>query len=203
MKEDTRMKIYDITQELFTCCVYPGDPSPERQVKLRIADGAICNLTAFQMCAHNGTHVDAPYHFLNEGKTIDLVDLERFIGKAYVTEHQGDITEADAEVILQKARSLDAEAAKRILVKGPAVMTEEAAKVFAGAGILLFGNESQTVGPLDAPMNVHLIMLGAEIVLLEGIRLGAVEEGIYLLNAAPLNLGGADGAPCRAVLMEL
>ena len=203
MKEDTRMKIYDITQELFTCCVYPGDPSPERQVKLRIADGAICNLTAFQMCAHNGTHVDAPYHFLNEGKTIDLVDLERFIGKAYVTEHQGDITEADAEVILQKARSLDAEAAKRILVKGLAVMTEEAAKVFAGAGILLFGNESQTVGPLDAPMNVHLIMLGAEIVLLEGIRLGAVEEGIYLLNAAPLNLGGADGAPCRAVLMEL
>ena len=192
MKEDIRMKIYDITQELFTCCVYPGDPSPERQVKLRIADGAICNLTAFQMCAHNGTHVDAPYHFLNEGKTIDQVDLERFIGTA-----------ADAEVILQKARSLDVEAAKRILVKGPAVMTEEAAKVFAGAGILLFGNESQTVGPLDAPMNVHLIMLGAEIVLLEGIRLGAVEEGIYLLNAAPLNLGGSDGAPCRAVLMEL
>ena len=203
MKEDIQMKIYDITQELFTCCVYPGDPSPERQVKLRIADGAVCNLTAFQMCAHNGTHVDAPYHFLNEGKTIDQVDLERFIGKAYVTEHQGDITAADAETILQKAQSLDAEAAKRILVKGPAVMTEEAAKVFAGAGILLFGNESQTVGPLDAPMNVHLIMLGAEIVLLEGIRLGAVEEGIYLLNAAPLNLGGSDGAPCRAVLMEL
>ena len=197
------MKIYDISQEVFTCAVYPGDPSPERMVMMKISDGAVCNLTALKMCAHNGTHVDAPYHFLNEGRTIDQVDLERFIGKAYVTEHQGDITAADAEVILQKARSLDAEAAKRILVKGLAVMTEEAAKVFAGAGILLFGNESQTVGPLDAPMNVHLIMLGTEIVLLEGIRLGAVEEGIYLLNAAPLNLGGADGAPCRAVLMEL
>ena len=197
------MKIYDITQELFTCSVYPGDPSPERQVKLRISDGAMCNLTAFQMCAHNGTHVDAPYHFVNDGKTIDQVSLEWFIGYAYVTEHHGDITAADAEAILQKARSLDAEAAKRILVKGPAVMTEEAAKVFAGAGILLFGNESQTVGPLDAPMNVHLIMLGAEIVLLEGIRLGEIREGIYLLNAAPLNLGGSDGAPCRAVLMEL
>ena len=197
------MKIYDITQELLTCSVYPGDPSPERQVKLRISDGAMCNLTAFQMCAHNGTHVDAPYHFVNDGKTIDQVPLERFIGYAYVTEHHGDITAADAEAILQKARSLDAEAAKRILVKGPAVMTEEAAKVFAGARILLFGNESQTVGPRDAPMNVHLIMLGAEIVLLEGIRLGEIREGIYLLNAAPLNLGGSDGAPCRAVLMEL
>ena len=45
-------------------------------------------------------------------------------------------------------------------------------------------------------------MLGAEIVLLEGIRLSEVEDGIYLLNAAPINLGGADGAPCRAILME-
>lgn len=197
------MKIYDISQEVFTCCVYPGDPSPERQVKLRIADGAVCNLTAFQMCAHNGTHVDAPYHFVNEGKTIDQVAMERYIGYAYVTEHQGDITAADAEAILENARAIDPEAAKRILVKGPAVVTEEAAAVFAKAGILLFGNESQTVGPEDAPMQVHLIMLGAEIVLLEGIRLGEVEEGIYLLNAAPLNLGGADGAPCRAVLMKL
>ena len=80
-------------------------------------------------------------------------------------------------------------------------MTEEAAKVFAEARILLFGNESQTVGPTDAPMAVHLIMLGAGIVLLEGIRLTDVPEGVYLLHAAPLNLGGSDGAPCRATLI--
>ena len=81
-------------------------------------------------------------------------------------------------------------------------MTEEAAKVFAAHNIFLYGNESQTVGPLDAPMAVHLVMLGAEIVLLEGIRLGGVEEGVYFLNAAPINLGGSDGAPCRAVLIR-
>ena len=202
-KKRNRMKIYDITQELFTCSVYPGDPSPERQVKLSISDGAICNLTAFQMCAHNGTHVDAPYHFLNDGKTIDQVSMERWIGFAYVTAHEGDISAEDARNILEKARRANPKAAGRILVKGPAVMTEEAAEVFAEAGILLFGNESQTVGPLDAPMKVHLIMLGAEVVLLEGIRLGKVPEGVYLLNAAPLNLGGADGAPCRAILMDL
>ena len=83
------------------------------------------------------------------------------------------------------------------------MVTEEAAAVFAEAGILLFGNESQTVGPEDAPMKVHLKMLGAEIVLLEGIRLGGVAEGVYFLNAAPLNLGGLDGAPCRAILVNL
>ncbi len=197
------MKIYDISQEVFSCNVYPGDPMPERQVKLRISDGAVCNLTAFQMCAHNGTHVDAPYHFLNDGKTIDRVDMKRFIGYAFVTEHEGRITAEDAEAMLEKAGSVNREAAKRILVKGPAVVSEEAAAVFARAGILLFGNESQTVGPEDAPMMVHRKMLGAEIVLLEGIRLADVKEGVYLLNAAPLNLGGADGAPCRAVLMDL
>jgi arylformamidase len=197
------MKIYDISQEVFSCNVFPGDPSPERQIMLQISEGAICNLTAIQMCAHNGTHVDAPYHFLQDGKTIDQVALERFIGRAYVTEHAGDITAEDAMEILEKARALDGQAAKRILVKGKAVMTQEAAKVFAEAGILLFGNESQTVGPEDAPMAVHLIMLGAEIVLLEGIRLGEVEEGVYFLNCVPLNLGGSDGAPCRAVLLDL
>ena len=76
-----------------------------------------------------------------------------------------------------------------------------AAKVFAEHRILLFGNESQTVGPEDAPMAVHLAMLGAGIVLLEGIRLAETKDGVYFLNAAPLNLGGADGAPCRAWLI--
>ena len=196
------MKLFDISQEVFSCCVFPGDPAPERQIMLRIRDGAVCNLTAFRMCAHNGTHVDAPYHFLQDGKTIDRVALERFVGPAYVTEHTGEISAEDAEAILAKARTADGEAARRILVKGPAVVTEAAAEVFAGAGLLLFGNESQTVGPEEAPMKVHLTMLGAEIVLLEGIRLGAVREGVYLLCAAPLNLGGSDGAPCRAVLIE-
>lgn len=66
---------------------------------------------------------------------------------------------------------------------------------------MLLGNESQTVGPEDAPMEVHVILLGAGVILLEGIRLKDVSEGVYLLNAAPLNLSGADGSPCRAVLI--
>lgn len=197
------MKIYDISQEVFGCRVYPGDPSPEKEIKLRIEDGAVCNLSALHMCAHNGTHVDAPYHFLNDGKKIDEIDISRFIGYAYVAEHKGDLTASDARRIMEKAEASDKRAAERILVKGDVTVTPEAAKEFAQAGILLYGNESQTVGPLEAPMEVHLIMLGAEIVLLEGIRLSEVPEGVYLLHAAPLNLGGAEGAPCRATLIDL
>lgn len=201
------MKIYDISQEVFGCEVYPGDPSPERQVMLSIKDGNVCNLTAINMCAHNGTHVDAPYHFIDGGKTIDEVDLNRFVGYAFVVSHEGDIASEDAKRIMEKATEAakhhDCDCDKRILVKGNATMTEEAAKVFADEKILLFGNESQTVGPLDSPMAVHLIMLGAEIVLLEGIRLKDVEDGVYLLNSAPIDLGGSDGAPCRAILMSI
>lgn len=197
------MRIYDISQEVFHCRVFPGDPKPERQTLLRMADGAMYNLTAFRMCAHNGTHVDAPFHFIDSGKTIDQVDLGRFIGWAYVAEHSGPVTAADAAAILEKARKANRSAAERILIKGPAVLTGEGAAVLAEAGVRLFGNESQSVGPEDAPMKVHLIMLEAEIVLLEGINLSAVAEGVYLLNAAPLNLGGSDGAPCRAVLLEM
>ena len=155
------------------------------------------------MCAHNGTHVDAPYHFLNDGKTIDQVSLDKFVGYAYVFEHEGDVTKEDALGFIKTAQSIDERAAERILVKGKATVTKEAAEVFAAEKIKLFGNESQTVGPENAPMEVHLIMLGAEIVLLEGIRLEGIEEGVYILNAAPINLGGSDGAPCRATLMKL
>lgn len=197
------MEIYDISQEVFSCVVFPGDPSPEKETLLSISKGDVCNLTALKMCAHNGTHVDAPYHFYDDGKTIDMVALDRFIGYAYVAEHNGDIGKDDAVRILEAAKACDERAAERILIKGRATVTKEAAKVFAGRGIKLYGNESQTVGPEDAPKEVHLIMLGAEIVLLEGIRLAEVPEGAYLLHAAPLNLGGCDGSPCRATLIRL
>ena len=195
------MTIYDISQEVFGCQVYPGDPVPERRVLSSMEKGDLYNLTAFNMCAHNGTHVDAPFHFLKDGKTIDAIGLEAFVGPAFVTELHGIISSHDAMEILKKARDCDPEAAKRILIKGNAVVSSEAAKVFASNGILLLGNESQTVGPEDAPMEVHLILLGSGVVLLEGIRLGEVEEGRYFLCAAPLNLSGADGSPCRAVLI--
>ena len=195
------MTIYDISQEVFGCRVYPGDPAPERELLCSTERGELYNLTAFRMCAHNGTHVDAPFHFLRDGKTVDAIPLEAFVGKAYVAEHHGTVSGEDALEIFETAKRQDPEAAKRILIKGDAVVSPEAARVFAANRILLLGNESQSVGPEDAPMEVHRILLGAEVVLLEGIRLGAVSEGVCFLSAAPLNLSGADGSPCRAFLI--
>lgn len=190
------------SQEVFQCAIFPGDEAPERRVVETIDGGSICNLTVFSMCAHNGTHVDAPYHFYNEGKTIDRLDLERVVGECFVTFCEGLVTAAKAKEILNNAKRINEEAAKRILIGGDAVVTLEAAQVFAQAGIFLIGNESQTVGPMEAPEKVHYELLKAEAVLLEGIRLRGIEEGVYWLNAAPLNLEQADGAPCRAILIK-
>ena len=190
------MKIYDISQEVFSCKVYPGDPKPEKQILSATEKGELYNLTAFSMCAHNGTHIDAPFHFLGEGKTVDQLKLDVFVGECYIARHSGDVTAAEAYAILQKA-----EGTPRILIAGPATITLEAAEVFANAGICLLGNESQTVGPENAPMQVHKLLLQKEIALLEGVVLTDIAEGRYLLSAAPLNLAGADGAPCRAYLI--
>ncbi len=191
--------LIDISQEVFSSGVYPGDPSPERVRLQSYENGSNYSLTAFSMCAHNGTHIDAPYHFIRNGRTVDELGLEPFVGKCWVARHDGEMTAEDAAAILEKAESHGA--AQRILIAGKAVVTAGAARTFAGAGVLLIGGESQTVGPEDAPMEVHLILLGAGAVLLEGIVLTDVQEGRYFLSAAPLCLGGSDGAPCRAFLM--
>lgn len=194
------MKIIDISQELTSCNVYPGDPVPEVKRVYSMDNGECYNLSYFSMCAHNGTHIDAPCHFINNGNSVDMIPLESFVGDCYVICHEGDFGEEDAKNALKKASSYGADT--RILIKGKATVTEAAAGIFAKEGIKLLGNEGQTIGPEASPMNVHLILLDADIVLLEGIVLKDVKEGKYFLSAAPLNISDCDGAPCRAYLIE-
>ena len=194
------MKIIDISQEVLSCKVYEGDPIPKANKIIDMEDGGVYNLSALSLCAHNGTHVDAPLHFIKDGKSIVQMSLEHFVGECFVAEHNGDVLATDACEILEKAEQFGA--GKRILLKGDSVVSEEAAQVFADAEILLIGVESQSVGPLDSPMAVHKILLSKNIVLLEGIVLDNAREGRYFLNCAPLNIEGIEGSPCRAVLIE-
>ena len=194
------MRIIDISQEVLSCNTYPGDPSPKAEKLKSMEQGENYNLSVFSMCAHNGTHIDAPSHFIKDGKSIDGIPCESTVGYCYVMEHSGDMTADDATFVLKKASAQGA--GERILIAGEATVTEEAAEVFAKAGLKLLGNEGQTVGPKDAPMRVHQILLGAKLVLLEGIVLRNVSEGKYFLSAIPLNLKGFEGSPCRAYLIE-
>ena len=193
------MKIYDISQELSGCVVYPGDKEPTKELVYDMSKGDLYNLTNISLCAHNGTHIDAPFHFIGDGNSVDKIPLEKFIGPCYVICHHGDFTAQHIKALITDKLS---DFPKRILISGNATITPDAAKVFSEKGIYLIGNESQTVGPEDSPMEVHKILLKKDVVLLEGVRLSGIKEGEYFLFAAPVNIAGSDGAPCRAVLVE-
>ena len=189
------MTIYDISQELLSCNIYDGDPAPTgAQIKNVKDDGY--NLSCLSLCAHNGTHIDAPYHFLDDGNTIDKMDISMFAGECYVVSHTGDISEADAMKMVAYA------GCPRILIKGNATVTSHAASVFANSSMLLVGCEGQSVGDANAPAAVHKILLSKNIALLEGIILKDVPCGKYFLSCAPLNIAGFDGSPCRAILID-
>lgn len=191
--------VIDISQEVLSCTVYPGDPAPELQRLSRMEDGALYNLSSFSMCAHNGTHIDAPAHFFKDGKTVGELDLSACVGDCYVIRHAGMLSGEDAEAVCSAAA--DAGCHDRILLSGKTVVTEDAALVFVRRGVRLVGVDSQSVGPENAPMAVHKILLGADVILLEGLVLSHVPDGCYSLCAVPLNLGVCEGAPCRAVLI--
>jgi arylformamidase len=188
------MKLYDITQELLGGNVYSGDLAPSYNRVMKISEGDVCNLTNLSMGAHNATHIDAPYHFYEDGKAIDQLELNRCIGPCTVLELSKYQKEEWQEIFKN--------CQKRLLIKGKEVISLELAKLFNQYNMVLIGVESQSVGPADSPMPVHRELLGKEVVLLEGIQLDQVPEGDYYLFAAPLKIRGFDGAPCRAILME-
>jgi arylformamidase len=146
------------------------------------------------MCAHNATHIDAPYHFFDKGRTIEQIELFRCVGPCTVIELSKEYTREKLLPILEKSQ-------KRLLIKGESAVTPELARLFHEHQILLVGVEPQSVSSTD-PVPVHHELLGKEVVLLEGLVLKEVEPGDYFLCAAPLKLGGSDGAPCRAFLID-
>lgn len=190
------MKIYDITQELFSCRVYPGDTAPTLTAVSRIREGAECNLSDMTLCTHNGTHIDAPCHFLPEGDDIARLSPERFVGPCLLAEYSGIVTAEDLLPILSHHP-------ERLLLKGGLELTPDAAEAIADAGVRLLGVESQSVAPPHDPRTIHVILLRRDVILLEGLALDAVPPGGYFLSAAPLKLAGSDGAPCRALLWEM
>lgn len=183
--------IYDITQELFTGKIYPGDPAPTMTKISSIANGDDYNLSTVNLCVHNATHIDAPSHFINNGKNIDEIPLGKCIGPAVVVEVHGLVNEENMMLALK-------DHPVRILFKNSGELTREAAELAVREGVQLIGTELQTVGDHD----VHRELLRNEIVLLEGIVLQEVQPGKYFLFAAPLKWGAAEGAPCRAVLLS-
>lgn len=190
------MKLWDITRELTGAPVYPGDAAPELRREQQMALGDMYNLTTLTMSAHNGTHLDAPLHFIPEGTAIDGVDLAACCGPCRVVAFEGLLLGDEAERLVARYP------AERLLFKGDMSIDTSAAYVLADAGLRLLGVEAQSVAASTCTAAVHRHLLGSDVLLLEGLDLSAVPEGEYILFAAPLKIAGCEGAPVRALLVE-
>ena len=188
------MKIYDISKELFSSSVYPGDPAPEKELFYSTKEGDVCNLTRLTLGSHNGTHLDAPRHFFQEKHGADQIPLEKTIGRCKVAELSGTVSADQIRKLLEPDT-------RKLLIKGEILLTPEAAQVMAERKLDLIGVEGQTVGEGETQISIHRILLEAEVVILEGILLEEVTPGYYFLAAQPLKMEGLDGSPVRPVLL--
>jgi arylformamidase len=208
------MHIYDITVPLSPALpVYPGDPEVTITPLAQLQWGDAANVSRLVLSSHTGTHLDAPRHFFVEGLTIDGLDLHLLMGPArvcacpYVTTH---LTADDL-------RPLGLAGTKRLLLQTPnaalwektgfqtnyVALTESAAYLLVEMGVQLVGIDYLSVDAFERQdFPVHRILLGAGVLILEGLDLRAVPPGDYELLALPLLLKHGDGAPVRAILRQ-
>jgi len=195
--------------------VWPGDPSVSLKLTSSIARGDTVNVTQICMGVHTGTHIDAPFHFEPDGKTIDELPIETLIGPCHVVE----MLDVKKSIGLSELEKLDLKGVVRILFKTRNSMwwekgekefqknfihiSEEGARFIVEHGVKLVGIDYLSVERFDSPdYATHHTLLRNQVVIIEGLNLGAVAMGDYELIALPLKLGGADGSPARVVLRE-
>ncbi len=188
--------IYDITRELLSAGVYPGDPVPSMETVLSLENVPpdVCKLSRLTMGTHSGTHMDAPAHFCKDGKGASEVLLDQCMGWCKVITHNGMVLESNVDKWLS-------DGTKRLLIHGKPEIVSEIAGYMIQKGIVCIGVEMSTVASGAEQVKVHQILLGAEVVILESLEL-EVPDGNYFLAALPLKIARADGSPVRAVLLS-
>jgi arylformamidase len=209
------MRIYDISLTVQPDLpTWPGDPPIVIDRFMKKEEGASSNVTRISMCAHSGTHVDAPYHFLGgEAVTIEQIALKTLTGRVYVLEMLSDdlITAKALEKadIPPRTRRLIFKTRNSALWSNPShafrtdfvALSPDGAQFLVERGVKLVGVDYLSVAPYDDPTPTHEILLKAGVVVIEGLNLSEVSQGRYSLYCLPLKLAGSDGAPARAILI--
>lgn len=193
--------------------VWEGDPPVEIETLKTVAQNG-SQVSRFVLGSHTGTHIDAPNHFLEKGSGIDSINLEKLFGPAYVVDLEGidhpEIIPLDyARVVLGAGSRILFKTGNSKLLHGhtfPSSYTSlslEAAQDLASRGVVLVGIDFLGIEKRKNPGHpVHVALLEAGIVLVEGLDLSQVSEGEYDIACSPLLVVGADGSPARVVLME-
>lgn len=192
--------------------VYPGDDPIEVSPICSITDSCPCKITKLGWTTHFLTHVDPPSHFIVNGKSLDEIPLDRFIVDAVVHEVFGDsVTSEDIlslqlkpgdSLLLKSRNSRDWDGSGPFDVNHVYISKAAAAEI-ANIGLNLVGFDYVSIdqyGNEEYP--AHRAILGAGIIVLEGLALRHVSPGRYKLFALPLKIEKGDGSPVRAVLFR-
>jgi arylformamidase len=206
------MKIFDISMPVYSgMVVYPGDPDVSiRKNKTFRKDGVLVSNIA--MGLHTGTHIDAPLHYIPNGKTIDQTPLESLTGNAIVCDlasvedcikakdlkkfliDRGDI------VFLKTKNSVNA---GKKFSKKYVYLEDSGADYLIEKDIKAVGIDCLSIEKFNScDAIVHKKLLGKEIPIIEGLVLGHVAAGRYLTHCAPLKIMGAEASPARCVLVQ-
>lgn len=209
------MKIFDVSVPLHADL--PVWPSAPKIAVVRTEDmgaGAGANVSDISMNAHSGTHIDAPLHFIHNGKTTEQIDLDRFIGPCQVVDARGisTITAAWLTSQLQTPKS------KRLLFKTDnsdhwvnmshpfvedfCALSLDAAQWVVDHGIELVGIDYLSIQSYHDDFRTHQVLLGNEVVIVETLDLRAVEPGMYELICLPLKVRNVEGIPARVILRQ-
>ncbi len=208
------MRIYDITLTLSPeIPTWPGDPKffMERFDKIEAGDNT--NTTRIEMSVHTGTHVDAPYHFINHGKGVDQLSLKILTGRVYVL-HLPEVSVVNratlekAEIPPRTRRLLIRTKNSDYWAKGITEfqtdfvgLTADAAEYLVKRGVKLVGVDYLSVAPYKQSRPTHEVLLRANVIIVEGLNLAEVSQGRYMLYCLPLKIKGSDGAPARVILI--
>lgn len=206
------MKIYDLSVNIYSNMLkWPSDPEIKINPVLSIENGASVNLSIFNMGSHTGTHIDAPYHFNPDGKTVDKLSLYDLIGEALVVEIKSDI------ISVNELKNIDLNRYKRILFKTKnssylrrkefctkyTYLDYRAAKKLVRYNVKLVGIDYLSIEKFDSRThNVHKILTRNNIIILETLKLSKIKPGKYFLVALPLKIKNCDAAPARVVLIK-
>jgi arylformamidase len=210
------MKIYDVTQTMEEGMpVWPGEAAFVLRRDKKIEEGANANVSRLEMSVHTGTHVDAPFHFLSGGETVENLLLDVLIGGVQVVELPESVDEITREVLKTVHLTKGVE---RVLFKtrnsyywkmgtqefqeGFVGIDEGAARLLVEKGVRLVGIDYLSVAPFKRSRPTHEVLLEAKMVIIEGLDLSGVSAGEYTLYCLPLKLRHTDGAPARVILIE-
>ncbi len=208
------MRTYDITLTISPDLpTWPGDPGVEIERVEKIEDGSNANVSRVDMGVHTGTHVDAPYHFLQDGITVDELNLSLLTGRAYVL-HLPEVDLITAAVleeaqipprtrrVLFKTRNSELWAGAETEFQTDFVgLSEDGAEYLVRRGVKLVGMDYLSIAPFKQSRPTHERLLEAGVVVVEGLNLTEVEQGRYTIYCLPLKIANSDGAPARAILI--